>query len=164
MCESDFGIVIGGGQVLLYFQFKVDVQIGIFKGVEVLVCWIYFECGMILLDCFILLVEQCGLIYDFIISMMDQFMVQVVVWYSWGLVIKVVVNFLLLLLEQLDFLYCILELVDKYVLLVENVVLEIIESLVVVYKGNLLGMLVWLCLKGFGLLIDDYGIGFLLMQ
>lgn len=164
MCESDLGTAIGGGQVLPYFQPKVDVQTGILKGVEALARWIHPERGMIPPDRFIPLAEQCGLIHDLTISMMDQSMAQAAVWHSRGLAIKVAVNLSPLSLEQPDFLHRILELVDKHALPAENVVLEITESSVVAHKGNSLGMLARLRLKGFGLSIDDYGTGFSSMQ
>ncbi|MFX6230631.1 EAL domain-containing protein, partial [Acinetobacter baumannii] len=74
------------------------------------------------------------------------------------------VNLSPLSLEQPDFLRRILELVDKHALPAEHVVLEITESSVVAHKGNSLGMLARLRLKGFGLSIDDYGTGFSSMQ
>ncbi|MCI1006618.1 EAL domain-containing response regulator [Herbaspirillum sp. C7C8] len=164
MCESDLGVAIGGGQVLPYFQPKVDVQTGILKGVEALARWVHPERGMVPPDRFIPLAEQCGLIHDLTISMMDQAMAQAAVWHSRGLAIKVAVNLSPLSLEQPDFLHRILELVDKHALPAENVVLEITESSVVAHKGNSLGMLARLRLKGFGLSIDDYGTGFSSMQ
>ncbi|HZG22146.1 MAG TPA: EAL domain-containing response regulator [Herbaspirillum sp.] len=164
MCETDLGSAIGGGQVLPYFQPKVDVQTGILKGVEALARWNHPERGMVPPDRFIPLAEQCGLIHDLTISMMDQAMAQVAVWHSRGLTIKVAVNLSPLSLEQPDFLQRILELVDKHALPAENVVLEITESSVVAHKGNSLGMLARLRLKGFGLSIDDYGTGFSSMQ
>lgn len=164
MCESDLGTAIGGGQVLPYFQPKVDVQTGILKGVEALARWVHPERGMIPPDRFIPLAEQSGLIHDLTISMMDQSMAQAAVWHSRGLPIKVAVNLSPLSLEQPDFLRRILELVDKHALPAENVMLEITESSVVAHKGNSLGMLARLRLKGFGLSIDDYGTGFSSMQ
>jgi EAL domain-containing protein (putative c-di-GMP-specific phosphodiesterase class I)/CheY-like chemotaxis protein len=164
MCESDLGAAIGGGQLLPYFQPKVDVQTGILKGVEALARWIHPERGMVPPDRFVPLAEQCGLIHDLTISMMDQSMAQAAVWHSRGLAIKVAVNLSPLSLEQPDFMHRILALVDKHALPAENVVLEITESSVVAHKGNSLGMLARLRLKGFGLSIDDYGTGFSSMQ
>lgn len=164
LCEHDLGVAIEGGQVLPYFQPKVDVQTGILKGVEALARWIHPERGMVPPDRFIPLAEQCGLIHPLTLAMMDQAMGQAAIWHSRGLAIKVAVNLSPLLLEKPDFLHRILELVDKHALPAEHVVLEITESSVVAHKGNSLGMLARLRLKGFGLSIDDYGTGFSSMQ
>ena len=164
MCENDLGAAIAAGQVLPYYQPKIDVQTGILKGVEALARWIHPERGMIPPDRFIPMAEQCGLIHELTISMMDQAMGQAAVWHSRGLAIKVAVNLSPLSLEQPDFLHRILELVDKHALPADHVVLEITESSVVAHKGNSLGMLARLRLKGFGLSIDDYGTGFSSMQ
>nr|WP_198981317.1 EAL domain-containing response regulator [Herbaspirillum sp. ASV7] len=164
MCENDLGAAIAAGQVLPYYQPKIDVQTGILKGVEALARWIHPERGMIPPDRFIPMAEQCGLIHELTISMMDQAMGQAAVWHSRGLAIKVAVNLSPLSLEQPDFLHRILQLVDKHALPADHVVLEITESSVVAHKGNSLGMLARLRLKGFGLSIDDYGTGFSSMQ
>ncbi|KAF1045675.1 MAG: Phytochrome-like protein cph2 [Herbaspirillum frisingense] len=164
MCEADLGSAIGGGQLLPYYQPKIDVQTGILKGVEALARWIHPERGLIPPDHFIPLAERCGLIHELTVSMMDQAMAQAAVWHSRGLNIKVAVNLSPLSLEQPDFMHRILELVDRHALPAEHVVLEITESSVVAHKGNSLGMLARLRLKGFGLSIDDYGTGFSSMQ
>lgn len=164
MCVPELDAAIAGGIVLPYYQPKIDVQTGILKGVEALARWIHPERGMIPPNHFIPLAEQCGLIHDLTISMMDQAMGQAAIWHSRGLPIKVAVNLSPLSLEQPDFLARILELVDKHALPADHVVLEITESSVVAHKGNSLGMLARLRLKGFGLSIDDYGTGFSSMQ
>ncbi|NUU00407.1 EAL domain-containing response regulator [Herbaspirillum robiniae] len=164
MCESDLAAAIAGGQVVPYYQPKVDVQTGILKGVEALARWLHPERGMIPPDRFIPMAEQCGLIHDLTISMMDQAMAQAAVWHSRGLAIKVAVNLSPLSLEQSDFMHRIMALVDRHALPADRVVLEITESSVVANKGNSLGTLARLRLKGFGLSIDDYGTGFSSMQ
>jgi EAL domain-containing protein (putative c-di-GMP-specific phosphodiesterase class I) len=152
------------GEIIPYYQPKVDVQTGILKGVEALARWMHPERGMIPPDRFIPLAESSGLVHDLTISMMDQAMAQAAVWYSRGLTIKVAVNLSPLSLELPDFMQRILALVDRYELPAERIVLEITESSVVAHKGNSLGMLSRLRLKGFGLSIDDYGTGFSSMQ
>jgi EAL domain-containing protein (putative c-di-GMP-specific phosphodiesterase class I) len=115
-------------------------------------------------DHFIPMAESSGLIHDLTICMMDQAMAQAAIWYSRGLAIKVAVNLSPLSLEQPDFLQRILALVDRYELPADRIVVEITEGSVVAHKGNSLGMLSRLRLKGFGLSIDDYGTGFSSMQ
>jgi EAL domain-containing protein (putative c-di-GMP-specific phosphodiesterase class I) len=164
MCESDLAEALAAGQVVPYYQPKVDVQTGILKGVEALARWMHPERGMIPPDRFIPLAEQCGLIHDLTLSMMDQAMAQAAVWHSRGLAIKVAVNLSPLSLEEPDFMQQIMELVDRHALPADRVVLEITEGSVVAHKGSSLGMLARLRLKGFGLSIDDYGTGFSSMQ
>ena len=164
VCESDLAAAIANGHIIPYYQPKVDVQTGILKGVEALARWIHPERGLIPPDSFIPMAESCGLIHDLTISMMDQATAQAAVWHSRGLAIKVAVNLSPLSLEQPDFMQRIMELVDRHALQADRVVLEITESSVVAHKGNSLGMLARLRLKGFGLSIDDYGTGFSSMQ
>lgn len=164
MCEDDLVAAVSGGQIVPYYQPKVDVQTGILKGVEALARWIHPERGMIPPDRFIPMAEKCGLIHDLTLSMMNQAMAQAAVWHSRGLAIKVAVNLSPLSLEQPDFMARIMELVDRHALPADRVVLEITEGSVVAHKGSSLGMLARLRLKGFGLSIDDYGTGFSSMQ
>jgi len=164
ICESDLAVAIAERQIVPFYQPKVDVQTGILKGVEALARWIHPERGVIPPDQFIALAESCGLIHDLTIAMMDQAMQQAAIWHSRGLPIKVAVNLSPLSLEQPDFLQRILDLVDRHALAADHLVLEITEGSVVANKGNSLGMLARLRLKGFGLSIDDYGTGFSSMQ
>lgn len=162
--EEDLSAALANGHIIPYFQPKVDVQTGILKGVEALARWQHPERGMIAPDQFISLAEQCGLIHDLTISMMDQSMAQAAVWNSRGLAIKVAVNLSPLSLEQPGFMEKIVALSDRHALPADRVVVEITEGSVVANKGNSLGMLARLRLKGFGLSIDDYGTGFSSMQ
>ncbi|EJM98200.1 EAL domain-containing response regulator [Herbaspirillum sp. YR522] len=164
VCESDLAQAIATRQIVPFYQPKVDVQTGILKGVEALARWIHPERGVIAPDHFIPLAEACGLIHDLTIAMMDQSMQQAAVWHSRGLPIKVAVNLSPLSLEQPDFMQRILDLLGRHSLAADRLVLEITEGSVVSNKGNSLGMLARLRLKGFGLSIDDYGTGFSSMQ
>ncbi|MCA1325302.1 EAL domain-containing protein [Herbaspirillum sp. alder98] len=164
ICEDDLALAIAERQIVPFYQPKVDVQTGILKGVEALARWIHPERGVIPPDHFIPLAEACGLIHDLTIAMMDQAMQQAAVWHSRGLPIKVAVNLSPLSLEQPDFMQRILDLLGRHSLAADRLVLEITEGSVVANKGNSLGMLARLRLKGFGLSIDDYGTGFSSMQ
>jgi EAL domain-containing protein (putative c-di-GMP-specific phosphodiesterase class I)/ActR/RegA family two-component response regulator len=164
VCESELAVAISERQIVPFYQPKVDVQTGILKGVEALARWIHPQRGMIAPDQFIPLAEACGLIHDLTIAMMDQSMQQAAIWHSRGLPIKVAVNLSPLSLEQPDFMQRILDLLGRHALAADRLVLEITEGSVVANKGNSLGMLARLRLKGFGLSIDDYGTGFSSMQ
>lgn len=164
VCETELAAAIANREIIPYYQPKVDVQTGILKGVEALARWMHPERGMIPPDRFIPMAESSGLIHELTLCMMDQAMAQAAIWYSRGLTIKVAVNLSPLSLEQPDFLQRILALVDRYELPAERIVVEITEGSVVANKGNSLGMLSRLRLKGFGLSIDDYGTGFSSMQ
>ncbi|WP_084187322.1 EAL domain-containing response regulator [Andreprevotia chitinilytica] len=162
--ELDLANAIAQGQIVAYYQPKVDVHTGMIKGVEALARWQHPEMGMIPPDRFIPLAEQAGLIHALTLAITDQALAQTASWNKRGLRLTVAINLSPLLLDSQEFLPEVFELLERHALMAEQVVWEITESSVVANLASALGMLARLRLKGFGLSIDDYGTGFSSMQ
>lgn len=164
ICEADLAAAMRNGELLAYYQPKVDMRTGMLKGVEALARWTHPTLGFIPPDRFIPLAEQGGLIHELTLIMLTHAMAQAALWNERGLPLKVAVNLSPLSLDMPDFVQKMSDLLARHALLADQIVLEITESSVVANLGSALGTLARLRLKGFGLSIDDYGTGFSSMQ
>jgi len=164
ICESELAAAMRNGELMAYYQPKVDMRTGMLKGVEALARWIHPTMGFIPPDRFIPLAEQGGLIHELTLNMLAKAMAQAALWNERGLPLKVAVNLSPLSLDMPDFVQKMSDLLARHALLADQIVLEITESSVVANLGSALGTLARLRLKGFGLSIDDYGTGFSSMQ
>ncbi|WP_144424004.1 EAL domain-containing response regulator [Herbaspirillum hiltneri] len=164
VCETELPAAIRNGEIIAFYQPKVDIRTGMLKGVEALARWMHPTNGMVPPDRFIPLAEQCGLIHELTLSMLTQAMAQAALWNERGLPLKVAVNLSPLSLDIPGFVQKIVDLLAQHALQADQMVLEITEGSVVANLGTALGTLARLRLKGFGLSIDDYGTGFSSMQ
>jgi EAL domain-containing protein (putative c-di-GMP-specific phosphodiesterase class I) len=162
--RTEFARAIDKGEILPYYQPKVDMRTGIVKGAEALARWQHPEWGLIPPDHFIRQAEQQGLIHALTLSMMDQVMKQVAIWNTRGLELSVAVNVSAQLLDSPDLVQEISVLLEHHALPAAQIILEITEGTVATRLSAALGMLARMRLKGFGLSIDDYGTGFSSMQ
>ncbi|KAF0813953.1 Phytochrome-like protein cph2 [Andreprevotia sp. IGB-42] len=160
----DLQNAIKAGDIIAYYQPKVDMRTGMIKGVEALARWKHAEIGMIPPDRFIPLAEQEGLIHDLTLAITEKALAQTAAWNKRGLRLSVAINLSPRLLDSASFVHEVAERLDQYALPADQVVWEITESSVVANLGMALGTLARLRLKGFGLSIDDYGTGFSSMQ
>ncbi|SMC18112.1 EAL domain, c-di-GMP-specific phosphodiesterase class I (or its enzymatically inactive variant) [Andreprevotia lacus DSM 23236] len=155
---------IKSGDIVPYFQPKVDMRTGMIKGVEALARWHHPSLGMIPPDRFIPLAEQEGLIYALTLAITEKSLAQAAAWNKRGLRLSVAINLSPRLLDSTSFVPEVSDMLDQHALPADQVVWEITESSVVANLGMALGTLARLRLKGFGLSIDDYGTGFSSMQ
>jgi len=164
VCETELASAIRNGEIIAFYQPKVDIRTGMLKGVEALARWMHPTNGMVPPDRFIPLAEKSGLIHELTLSMLTQAMAQAALWNDRGLPLKVAVNLSPLSLDIPGFVQKIVDLLAQHALQADQMVLEITEGSVVANLGMALGTLARLRLKGFGLSIDDYGTGFSSMQ
>jgi EAL domain-containing protein (putative c-di-GMP-specific phosphodiesterase class I) len=164
VCETELATAIRNGEIIAFYQPKVDIRTGMLKGVEALARWMHPTNGMVPPDRFIPLAEKSGLIHELTLSMLTQAMAQAALWNERGLQLKVAVNLSPLSLDIPGFVQKIVDLLAQHALQADQMVLEITEGSVVANLGTALGTLARLRLKGFGLSIDDYGTGFSSMQ
>jgi len=155
---------IESGQIIPYFQPKVDMRTGMIKGVEALARWKHPEIGMIPPDRFIPLAEQEDLIHALTLAITKKSLAQAASWNKRGLRLSVAINLSPRLLDSPTFVQEVEDMLDQSALPAEQVVWEITESSVVANLGMALGTLARMRLRGFGLSIDDYGTGFSSMQ
>lgn len=150
---------IANGELVNYYQPKVNVASGRVVGVETLVRWRHPEDGMIYPDQFIALAEAYGLINDLTLVVLSNALAQAKLWQDAGLILQVAVNLSMDNLASLDFLDLVVGLTTKAGVLPETMKLEVTESSLMEDLRTPLEILTRLRLKRFQLSIDDFGTG-----
>lgn len=152
------------GEFVPYYQPKVDIASGLVRGVEALARWKHPEKGVITPAHFIPVLENSDLMRPFTLQMMKMLLTDLSGWLSRGVSISAGIN--LSADALLD-----LTLADKLAQMTlaaqvppRMVILEVTETMVMKNLSASIGNLARLRLKGFGLSMDDYGIGYSSMQ
>ena len=151
-------------QFVPFFQPKIDINSGELKGVEALVRWKHPELGLVAPIRFIPLAEECGLIGDLTWSMLDSSMTLLKQWLPLGLDVSVSVNITVSFLEEIAVTENIVALAEKHNVPANRIMLEVTESMASTDLVAVVGNLVRLRMRGFGLSIDDFGTGYASMQ
>jgi EAL domain-containing protein (putative c-di-GMP-specific phosphodiesterase class I) len=162
--RAELSRAIDNGEIVPYYQPKVDMHTGIVKGTEALARWQHPTMGMIPPDHFIAQAEQQGLIHALTLSMTEQVLRQAAIWNARGLELSIAINVSAQLLDSPDIVEEISALLERHALPASQIILEITEGTMAARLGTALGVLARMRLKGFGLSIDDYGTGFSSMQ
>ncbi len=148
----------------LFFQPKVSLQDHRFLGVEALARWRHPTRGLIPPDCFIPVVEQCGLIDEFSMAVFRQAARQQRRWLDQGRLVRINVNFSMENLRRIDLPEILEGVLTAERLNTRHFVLEVTESRLMHNLKLCLDILIRLRLKGFGLSIDDFGTGYSTME
>ena len=150
---------IANGELVNYYQPKVEVATGRVVGVKTLVRWRHPVDGMVFPDQFIGVAEAHGLIDDLTLAVLSGAFAQSNVWQDAGLVLQVAVNLSMDNLVSLGFLDEIIGIAAKADMSSQMVVLEVTESRLMEDLRTPLEILTRLRLKRFRLSIDDFGTG-----
>lgn len=150
---------INNGELVNYYQPKVEVATGNVAGVETLVRWRHPVHGMVPPDQFIGVAEANGLIDDLTRVVLTSALTQAKTWQDAGLALRVAVNVSMDSLASLDFLDFVTELTAKTGILPQGIVLEVTESQLMGDARIPLEILTRLRLNRFRLSIDDFGTG-----
>ncbi len=145
---------------VLHFQPQINLSTGRISSAEALVRWEHKERGLIYPDLFIELAERHNLIGNLTEQVLDLAMMQCTKWRQNGLDIPVSVN---ISSENIKGLYLpeqLMDLLDKYQLPPESLVLEVTESALMGELVTSLDILTRLRMKGLSLSIDDFGTGY----
>ncbi|MFT5482489.1 MAG: EAL domain-containing protein (putative c-di-GMP-specific phosphodiesterase class I) [Halieaceae bacterium] len=156
---SELHRAINNGELINYYQPKVDVSTGHTIGVEALVRWQHPVDGIVYPDEFISLAEKHGLINELTFAVLSEALNQANLWREAGIALQIAVNVSMDNLVSLDFPDVVAELTEKSGVPNHNVILEITESSLMQDAGLVLDILTRLRLKRFGLSIDDFGTG-----
>ncbi len=151
---------IQAGELVVYYQPKVDLIDACGPTVEALVRWQHPEKGLIFPDAFIPTAEQHGLIDELTWFVLKQVMQQCQLWAQQGVQVQVAVNMSAKTLKDLDIPEKIVELVEQFGLQTSQIILEITESALMQELITSLDILTRLRMKGFQLSIDDFGTGY----
>ena len=150
---------IANGDLVNYYQPKVDIATGRVVGVETLARWRHPHDGIVFPDQFIGVAENNGLIDNLTRVVLTGALAQAKVWQEAGLMLQVAVNLSMDNLDSLDFLDEVVGFATKAGVPPQMVELEVTESRLMGDLRTPLEILSRLRLKRFRLSIDDFGIG-----
>jgi len=150
---------IDNGELVNYYQPKVNVLTGAVSGVETLVRWQHPVDGLVFPDRFIALAEENDMIDDLTRVVLSSAMLQARAWRLEGLRLKVAVNLSMDSFSSVTFADFVSDAVLGAGVAPQDVVLEVTESRLLLDQRAPLEILTRLRLKRFRLSIDDFGTG-----
>ena len=148
---------IAGGQLVNYYQPKVDIASGTLAGVETLVRWRHPEDDLVFPDQFIATAEEHDLIDDLTRTVLTAALRQARLWQDDGLHLHVAVNVSMNNLGSLEFPDFVARAALNAGVPPTSLVLEVTESRLMKNPLAALDILTRLRLKRIGLSIDDFG-------
>ena len=146
-------------QLLLNFQPIIDLHKGKLVSTEVLIRWQHPERGLVPPDLFIPLAEQTGLIKPLTWWALDTGLQQCAEWKKRDLDLNISVNISPHTLYDLELVDRVVNLLDKWSIDANKLILEITESAVMADSERALEILRKLNNTGVQLAIDDFGTG-----
>ncbi len=153
-----------GGELVSYFQPKVDVQSGHIDGVETLVRWNHPDYGVVTPDRFIPMAEESGLIDALTQTVFFQAMRYAAAWQRMGLKLQVAVNVSVHNLQQLELPEMLIDTASSLGIDPSGITIEVTESRLMQNLTSALEILTRLYLQGVKLSIDDFGTGYSSME
>jgi EAL domain-containing protein (putative c-di-GMP-specific phosphodiesterase class I)/DNA-binding NarL/FixJ family response regulator/HPt (histidine-containing phosphotransfer) domain-containing protein len=150
---------IAGHELRLHYQPKVRLSDGAWVGVEALVRWQHPVDGLVMPDQFVPDAEANGLIDLLTRSVLLQALAAARNWRAAGLSLRVSANVSMDNLASLDFPEYVNEQVAEFGVPPHELMLEVTESRLARDTRATVDILTRLRLKGFGLSIDDFGMG-----
>lgn len=150
---------IHAGELVNYYQPKVETMTGAVVGVESLVRWSHPTDGLVFPDQFILIAESNGLIRDLTRQVVTIALAQAKKWHDAGLKINIAINVSMDDLASVDFADFMIAQARLAGVRPESVVLELTESQLTRNLVAVLDVLARLRLHRFRLSIDDFGTG-----
>jgi EAL domain-containing protein (putative c-di-GMP-specific phosphodiesterase class I)/FixJ family two-component response regulator len=150
---------IANGELVNYYQPKVEVATGALVGVEAVVRWRNPATGIVFPDQFIGVAEEFALIGDLTRAVLLSALAQAKAWRDAGLTLHVAVNVSTQDLTALDFPDIVAGYTADAGVSPTGVVLEVTESRLIANLVTALDVLNRLRLKRFRLSIDDFGTG-----
>ena len=150
---------IVNGELVNYYQPKVDVVSGKVVGVESLVRWRHPQDGLVFPDQFISVAEEHGLIDDLTRAVIGEAFAQAKTWQNNDLHLRVALNISMDNLTTLEFADYVAAAASAAGIVPGDIVLEVTESRLMKNLSAPMEILTRLRLKRFSLSIDDFGTG-----
>jgi predicted signal transduction protein with EAL and GGDEF domain len=160
MLERDLHNAILQGQLVLYYQPKIDLATGKACGSEALVRWKHPELGMVPPDEFISLAEQSGQIRELSAWVLYRAVKDCNNWRSLGYDVSVSINLSAINLRDRELFDEIGAVLDRWSFDPAYLILELTESAVMSDPAHAMLILKRLREMGLGLSIDDFGTGY----
>jgi EAL domain-containing protein (putative c-di-GMP-specific phosphodiesterase class I)/FixJ family two-component response regulator len=154
------------GEFIPYYQPKISMHSGFIKGTEALARWRHPERGILAPLHFISALEGSALMAPFTLAMLEQILPHLVHWQRRGGMpaLTVSVNLSAENLADRDFIEQISKLPQAHGLSPQSIIWEVTETMLMNNLSQSLANLGRLRLMGFGLAMDDFGIGYSSMQ
>jgi len=159
MSLDDIGQGIVLDQFVPYFQPKVAIATRQLVGTEALIRWRHPQRGVILPAAFIPVAESHPVMRDLTDTMLEKSLAQGRIWLEQGWPLSVSINFSADVLTDIAAADYIAARAVAHGVDAASVVVEIGESVLATHAETMRETLVLLRSKGFGLSVDDYGIG-----
>jgi EAL domain-containing protein (putative c-di-GMP-specific phosphodiesterase class I) len=157
---EDVRNAIGRGELVLFYQPKLDMASRAVTGVEALVRWQHPDRGLLTPDRFLALFEQSGLIGPLAMTVLELAMAQQADWASEGVDLSMAVNLSPANLSDAHLPEKVFEVFDRWGVDPGKVVLEITEDSFMGDPEQSLDVMTRLHDQGVELSVDDYGTGF----
>ena len=151
---------IQGGELVVHYQPKLDVDAERIVSLEALVRWQHPRLGLLQPDAFIELAEHTGTIGSLTSNVIEQALTDCVRWRTAGLALTVAVNVSMRSLREQAFCLEVAELIHRTGARAEWLVLEITESTIMADPEAVMTVLHRLEKMGVSLSIDDFGTGY----
>ena len=151
---------IDNGELVLFYQPKLDLKLKKVTHVEALVRWRHPDRGMIPPDDFIPIAEQMGQMNALTRWVMNESIDQYLKWKSQDIELCIAINISAENLKDVHFCRYVLDLITEKGVPIEVLTLEITEDAVVSDPENAIKQLKVLKNSGLKLSIDDYGTGY----
>jgi diguanylate cyclase (GGDEF)-like protein len=148
-----------GGELVLYYQPKVNIDTGDVVGAEALVRWEHPEQGLLMPDAFIPLAEHTGLINPLTHHIMDMALAQARTWMHAGRPLPIAVNLSSRNLHDEGFADTVAELLAEHDVPPHLLDLELTESAIMIDPERARQTLERLSALGVRLSLDDFGAG-----
>lgn len=162
---ADLEQALAESQFMPLFQPKVSMGSGLIKGLEALARWQHPTEGLLAPWHFISSIEGTPLMPGFTLSIVEFTLRRLVEWQRIGLTsMTVSINLSADILAERGFIEKLDNMVESYGIAPELVVWEITETMVMENLSRALANVARLRLKGYGLAMDDYGIGYSSIQ
>jgi diguanylate cyclase (GGDEF)-like protein len=148
------------GQVVNYYQPKIDALTQTVVGVEALVRWLHPEQGLIPPVAFLTVARRCGLMHDLTATVARQAILDAQQWRASGLELNVAINFAPPELLKGQLMPLIYEMRDRVGLPPELLTIEVTEDSFLSEPERAREILLDIRDHGLRTSIDDYGTGF----
>ncbi|AQS36871.1 diguanylate cyclase/phosphodiesterase [Shewanella psychrophila] len=148
------------GELVLFYQPKLDLTLNKVTHVEALVRWLHPDRGMIPPDEFIPIAEQMGQMNALTRWVMNEAIDQYLSWKDQGIDLGIAINISAENLKDTNFCQYVLDVISDRSVPIEALTLEITEDAVVSDPENAIKQLRVLKQYGLKLSIDDYGTGY----
>lgn len=159
LTPEDLRQALARGEIIPYYQPKINLKGGGFVSLEALVRWKHPARGLVPPSEFVGMSEAAGLIEPLTWSMLTESCRQVTAWEAEGLRLSVAVNISPHLLKDLEFVERVEALTGRVGLKPERLILEVTEN-AMIDGAQAMEILRQIRAKGFGLSLDDFGTGF----